>query len=1774
MKSFLLLLSLLLLVTAVFATEIVKLTDADNSVSVLSSTAAETVLEYSISHFERIPVTIGGSLWYQIRLPKEGITQELGEPELPVFNRSIIIPDNALMCLQVYDIQYQDLELPVAPSRGIITRDQDPDLIPYTFGDIYKSGGFHPSDIAELSDPYILRDWRGITVRTIPFAYSPLTKTLRIYTSYKIRVYSDGWDSLNAYSGTRNTISRAFLPIYENHFINWQDFRYVPVDDSFGKLIVVCHTNYMAAILPYVNWKRQKGVETELVEWSSIGTTAAQLQTYIQNRYNADNTITYIQIVGDAPQIPSLSSGGGGSDPSFSLVAGGDNYPDIFIGRFSAETVDQVTAQINKAIVYERDANTSATWLSRAMGIASAEGGGSLGDMGESDIQHMNLIRTDLLNYGYTVVDQIYDPGATAAQVTTGINAGRGFVNYVGHGSNTAWSTTGFNNTNASALTNGYMTPIIQDVACVNGNFVSITCFAEAWLRNANGGAVAMYASSINQSWNSPMRAQDETVDLLVAEAKFTTGGLFYNGSCKMMDVYGNTTGSDGVNMFKTWHIFGDAALSVRSKTPLAMTVTHPAQIIIGATTVNVSTGVANSLVALTYNNTIYARGYTNSAGNATLSLVNPPTTAINYTITATALNRVTYVGTIQQIPGTGPYVVVAAADYADSNNNLPEYNESGGFNVSFENIGATLAENITATLTCSTPGINITDNTQFIASLAAGATTTINNAFSINIAADIEHGTLAQFTITMVSGSEVWTHNFSLQLNAPLLSLGSMLILDPSGNNNGQLDPGETATITILLENNGGAASPSGTATLSCLTPGITINTPVANFTSINSTASTELSFSISAAPSLIAGTPAELVFAATAGAYGTDYEQTISVGTPPTVVIGNGTSATPTTAGAPINIYYKSLHGQSVYTAAELNAAGVYGPVTITEVGFYISSVPNLALPNFIIRMKHTTSTNVSSWITSTGMATVYSATSYMPVAGGYEMLTLSTPFEWNGNDNIVIDTAFGLVSDWSSTGTVQYTSVTNGYRYVRSDTANQTNVFTGGSTSSYRPNVTLTFQAPAPDAPYITVNPAALTEFVDSGFSTTSNLTIGNSGQQTLTWSLQGRETSTPSMETGFAQAPLETGRVAPWYSSNLTSGTILPGGSTTLQITFDSTGLADGTYTDTMVILSDAVNNPALNVPISLTVTTPMNPYPTAPRYVAEWEPAKGAVIRYPVGLPYSLIADLSNQGLLYVVVTTANQSACNSALTSNGVNMPNVRYINAASDSYWIRDYGPWTIFEEGTQMKIVDFTYNRPRPNDNLIPTVIANYLGIQYYTMPLTHTGGNLMTDGQGKAMSTNLVLEENPTLNQNQVNQMFSSYLGVDEYQLYPDPNNTYIDHIDCWAKLLDVDKVMIRSVPTSHPQYSAIEAVVALWQTKTSSYGTPYRIFRVYTPNNEPYSNSFILNQRVYVPQMGGVSAAYDVQALTAYQNAMPGYTIVGYSYSNFASTDAIHCRVNTVFDDQMVMLAHTPPASLTALSAVTLDVEITHTNAIDPANSYIAYRYALTGDWQYANLSFQEGRAWSATIPVPPLGETLYYYVKATDVTDRHTTLPLCAANDPFALVVDVPAGNTAPTIELPASFSFDQNGSLSVDFSAYVADADGDPLTLSCSGNTSVIVEIVGLNVTFSAPVDWIGSEEITFTVSDGLDESSDLTLVTVNLVYLATPLVQLELTGSAAVLSWNAIPNAQAYRIYACDSPDGTFTLVGTTSDLSWSDPAAPAPEQRFYKVKAVTLDK
>ncbi len=423
-----------------------------------------------------------------------------------------------------------------------------------------------------------------------------------------------------------------------------------------------------------------------------------------------------------------------------------------------------------------------------------------------------------------------------------------------------------------------------------------------------------------------------------------------------------------------------------------------------------------------------------------------------------------------------------------------------------------------------------------------------------------------------------------------------------------------------------------------------------------------------------------------------------------------------------------------------------------------------------------------------------------------------------------------------------------------------------------------------------------------------------------------------------------------------------------------------------------------------------------PPPVGPvRPIAEFEPASHVLIRYPLGIPLSLVAQLSNTaGVICIVSSASAQNTATNAFNSAGVNMANVSFLIAATDSYWTRDFGPWFIFDGNGDYGVVDFKYNRPRPNDNLIPQVFANQLGLDYYGMNLYQTGGNYMCDGINTAAQTTIAYTENSSLSHDQVGQKMHDYLGVENYHVLPDPNNTYIDHIDCWGKFLAPDKVLIRSVSTSHAQYDELEQTAAYFASTNCAWGYPYRVYRVYTPQNQPYTNSLILNKRVFVPTM---NSSQDAAALQVYQTAMPGYEIIAVpsGSASWESTDALHCRTHEIPDQDMLHISHQPRHGLHESSpewAFSATLKPHSGQPLIADSLHISYK-VNQNIWLMAPLTHSSGNEYTASLSGFAPGDTIRYYLHAADQSGRSADHPVFAALDPHLFVI---TGDTeAPVI---------------------------------------------------------------------------------------------------------------------------------------------------------------
>lgn len=177
-------------------------------------------------------------------------------------------------------------------------------------------------------------------------------------------------------------------------------------------------------------------------------------------------------------------------------------------------------------------------------------------------------------------------------------------------------------------------------------------------------------------------------------------------------------------------------------------------------------------------------------------------------------------------------------------------------------------------------------------------------------------------------------------------------------------------------------------------------------------------------------------------------------------TETVGFGEDSNATHEASPVNIWYRSIRAQSVYTATELNQAGIFGPGEISGLSYYITGVPEYELPNFSIRIKHTEENNAGTH-DNDPFEFEYVHPSYMPAADEWnEFIFTDSTFYWDGDDNLLIDITFDLVTTYSPSGQMLVYPFERGMRYVRSDESNQSEAITLAR-ADYKPQLKLLFQ-----------------------------------------------------------------------------------------------------------------------------------------------------------------------------------------------------------------------------------------------------------------------------------------------------------------------------------------------------------------------------------------------------------------------------------------------------------------------------------------------------------------------------------------------------------------------------------------------------------------------------------------------------------------------------------------------------------------------------------------
>ena len=428
--------------------------------------------------------------------------------------------------------------------------------------------------------------------------------------------------------------------------------------------------------------------------------------------------------------------------------------------------------------------------------------------------------------------------------------------------------------------------------------------------------------------------------------------------------------------------------------------------------------------------------------------------------------------------------------------------------------------------------------------------------------------------------------------------------------------------------------------------------------------------------------------------------------------------------------------------------------------------------------------------------------------------------------------------------------------------------------------------------------------------------------------------------------------------------------------------------------------------------SVSMLTP-NPPPAPVRTMAEWEEIQAIMISW-----QSWVDDILGEIVRHsqeeceVIIFASNVNVVNGYLAANGIPTDNVTVLPEDYNSIWIRDYGPWSVYHNDVDsLMIVDWIYNRPRPDDDAIPTAAAEYFDLPIYEAiqapnDWVHTGGNNLRDGLGTNFSSNLVFEENPGKTEAEIDEIAAQFLGVDRYIKFETLPYDAIHHLDMHMRFIDEETVIVGEYPEGVADGPQIEENLEyLLSEVPTAFGNQYNVIRMpMPPHNGDYpdeggdyrtfTNSIFVNKTLLVPVY---EEQYDTTALRIYEEALPGYNVVGIDCNGIIPAfGALHCITKLVGVNEPLWIAH----------ARLRDTEETEEDY--PAMAMIKHRsgiaeatlnYRLEGEMGYnavpMSLVNAEEDMWAANIPAQTPGSLVEYYIHAVANNGKEQLRPMVA-----------------------------------------------------------------------------------------------------------------------------------------------------------------------------------
>ncbi len=885
-------------------------------------------VNYSIRNFTLNPENINGEDMMKITLPGNFLPADEGMPDLPGAARYIAIPQGADVQVNIISSRTQTIQnVEIAPSPRIPLDTDNGPLHYEKNAKVYQKDAFYPEAPASISSKKKIRGVDVVRLAVTPWQYNPVTKELIVYHDMKVELSISGG---NGSFGDVRYRSSQWESILRNSILNYESLPVADLNqNSKGgqrtpdlEYIIICpdDAGFLAWADTIALFRNKQGIKTGVVTTTEIGgNTISAIENYVNNAYNTwDIPPSAVLLIGDYGSngntiVSPIWNSYCVSDNIFADVDN-DNLPDIAFARMTAQNTDQLETMVTKFKNYEMDPPTDPDFYNHpitALGwqterwfqiCSETVGGYWKNELGKDPVR-INAVysgspsgtwstatntSTVLAYFGPSGTGYIPATpaelggwtGGTASGVNNAINSGSFMLQHRDHGWEQGWGEPDYSSSDISGLTNTDLT-FVFSINCLTGKYnYTSEVFAEKFHRykynGQNSGALGIIAASevsysfVNDTYVWGMYDNmwsDFLPDYGTTNAYDDVRPAFanVNGKYYLDQSSWPYNTNNKVVTYMLFHHHGDAYSTVFTEVPQNLTVVHNSVLLSGVTQFDV-TADEYATICLSKDGEIL--GVAQSDGTGTTLLIPAQTPGTLLDLVVTKQNHYRYTAVVEVIPPTGPYVIKDSyiLDNGSGSSN-PSPGDDMDLSLTMKNVGSEDATNTVVSISSTDNYITLTDATENYGTITAGQSKSITNGYGFSVADSIPDGHMVSLSISSTDGTDVWASSMAFELFAPSLTAGSISIDDAAGNNNGRLDPGETASITVAVSNNGQSSAASVLANLSTTSTDITINTSSADLGTLSPGETDNATFEISISATAQIGSIANFSFEANSG-------------------------------------------------------------------------------------------------------------------------------------------------------------------------------------------------------------------------------------------------------------------------------------------------------------------------------------------------------------------------------------------------------------------------------------------------------------------------------------------------------------------------------------------------------------------------------------------------------------------------------------------------------------------------------------------------------------------------------------------------------------------------------------------------------------------------------------------------------------------------------------------------------------------------------------------